>query len=106
MDRRQNLLAFVAGSACLAADAALLHEYEIEGATGAELRVAYLECDRISAASRVDQDFMVTCARIAERLRDRDFEGDFERQLEWWRSAREPGRLAAAPGLLEADSRP
>jgi hypothetical protein len=96
------LLAFVAAGASLTAHAVLLHEHEIDGATSAQLRAAYLECDRISATSRVDQDFMMACERVGRVLRDRDFGGDFERQLAWWRVAREAARPPAEAGLLRA----
>ena len=83
-----QLAALPAGVLCMAAHALAAQDPEIEQASSSQLRTAYLECDRISAESRVDQDFMVACQRVGEVLRDRDFEGDFERLLQWWRQAR------------------
>jgi hypothetical protein len=96
----QALVAACAGSACLMGNAVLLHEEDVDQATSTQLRAAYLECDRISAASRVDQEFMMTCERVARVLRDRDFGGDFERQLAWWRSQRGSPQAPAADASL------
>lgn len=64
----------------------------LHAATGAQLRWAYLECDRISSTARVDQAFMVACQQVGDALKAREFGGDFERQLQWWRAAREAHR--------------
>lgn len=96
---RSPLLVFVAGSVCATAYAELLRDNEIDHASSARLRAAYLECDRISAASRVEPDFMSSCERVSRVLRDRDFGGSFERQLAWWKSAR---ATAGAPAEQES----
>lgn len=102
--RTPLLLGLAAGTACLAAQAVPLQEDEVDKASSAQLRAAYLECDRISATSRVDQRFMETCQRVAHVLRARDFGGDFERQLAWWRGARESARSSADGNLVREGS--
>lgn len=59
-----------------------------EAATSAQLRAAYLECDRVTSTQGVGMDYMNACAEIGSVLLHRDFGGDFRRQIEWWRSAR------------------
>ena len=81
------LVAVPAGMSCLA-NALPAQEEAITQASSDQLRAAYLECDRVSAKSRVDQDFMIRCQKVADTLLRRDFGGDFERQLRWWRTAR------------------
>lgn len=99
---RVPLIAISAGLACVTAHALLAQELEIAEATSAQLRAAYLECDRITAESRVDQDVMIACHGVAEVLRDRDFGGNFERQLQWWRAARTVSRPYRGQDILPA----
>lgn len=91
------LVALTAGASCLA-NPLPVQDQEIARASSGQLRAAYLECDRISAQARVDQDFMIRCQKVADTLRHRDFGGDFERQLRWWRSARKAPDAAAGAG--------
>ena len=74
--------------ACMPAHGALLESDEIPTATSAQLRATYLECDRRSSMYLMDLDFMIRCQKVGDALKERDFGGDFERQLQWWRAAR------------------
>lgn len=89
------LVAFSTGVTCLAS-APPAPEQPIDPTSSEQLRAAYLECDRVSAQSRVDQDFMIRCQKVADTLRLRDFGGDFERQIRWWRTVRKAP--ASGPG--------
>jgi hypothetical protein len=91
MHVRKILPALVA-TAPAALSALPLPEHEIAGASSAQLRAAYLECDRVTAEARADLGVMIACGRVGDALRRRDFGGSFERQLQWWRSARDPYR--------------
>lgn len=95
-------VALTAGVSCLA-NALPAQEQEIARASSDQLRAAYLECDRVSAQSRVDQDFMIRCQKVADTLRHRDFGGDFERQLRWWRTARGAPGVAIGPAPSARD---
>ncbi|HYD76344.1 hypothetical protein [Ramlibacter sp.] len=90
-------VALTAGASCLA-NPLPVQDAEFARASSGQLRAAYLECDRVSAQTRVDQDFMIRCQKVADALRHRDFGGDFERQLRWWRSARKAPDVAAGGG--------
>jgi hypothetical protein len=105
MHVRKILLA-IAATAPAALSAVTLPEHEIAGASSAQLRAAYLECDRVTAEMRVDLGVMITCGMVGDVLRRRDFGGDFERQLQWWRAARGPHRKAhggKAPAPSDAE---
>lgn len=97
-----QLAAISIGFACMGAQALMGPEHQIEEASSAQLRTAYLECDRISAESRVDQNFMIVCQRVGDVLRDRDFGGDFERLLQWWRGTRQASRTNPDSKLMPA----
>jgi hypothetical protein len=72
------------------------------GMTSAQLRTAYLACDRRSAQSILEVDEMIACAMVGDVLLKRDFGGQFELQLQWWRAARSAsGATAAVPGGAE-----
>lgn len=105
MHVRKILPALVA-SAPAALSALPLLEQEIAGASSAQLRAAYLECDRVTAETQVDLGVMIACQVVGDVLRRRDFGGDFERQLQWWRAARDPygntrGGKASTPSEAE-----
>ena len=105
MHVRKILLAIIA-TAPAALSAFTLPEHEIAGASSAQLRAAYLECDRVTAETRVDLGVMITCGMVGDVLRRRDFGGDFERQLQWWRAARGQYRTAhggTAPAPSETE---
>ncbi|HEX2529994.1 MAG TPA: hypothetical protein VHK70_00820 [Burkholderiaceae bacterium] len=53
-----------------------------------ELKAIYLECDRAAATTLLDFTSAVECSMISEELLERGFGGNFDRMLEWWRSAR------------------
>lgn len=55
--------------------------------TVAELKEAYLACDRRSTSARLDSLMLIACGQIADALLHKGFEGDFDRQLAWWREA-------------------
>jgi hypothetical protein len=91
--KRLNLVpaALFALTACLAwAQSANLpaRSADIPAASSEQLRAAYLECDRVTSTTSVGPDYMSACAEIGAVLMHRDFGGDLQRQLEWWRSAR------------------
>jgi hypothetical protein len=88
--------------ACMPAHGALLEFDEIPTATSAQLRATYLECDRRSSMSLMDLDFMIRCQKVGDALKERDFAGDFERQLQWWRAARGSYRNAEEAPLAPA----
>jgi hypothetical protein len=67
-----------------------------------QLRLIYLECARLSEADRLPQAVFSYCTDAAQALLEREFGGDFEAQLTWWRAAREAHRPtpSANPYLL------
>jgi hypothetical protein len=94
------------GLLCMTAQAFLPQDLAIEHASSSQLRAAYVECDRRSSQSRVDLNFMIACERVGALLRERDFGGDFERLLQWWRQAREAPPAHGAPSLAAGDTAP
>ena len=94
MHVRKKVFWALVATAPTALSALPLLEHEIAGASSAQLRAAYLECDRVTAETRADLGVMITCGIVGDVLRRRDFGGDFERQLQWWRAARDPYRNA------------
>lgn len=92
MHVRKKVVSALVATAPAALSALPLLEHEIAVASSAQLRAAYLECDRVTAESRADLGVMITCQMVGDVLRRRDFGGDFERQLQWWRAARDPYR--------------
>lgn len=95
----RHVAAIAAAIACASAMAMPRTVQDIETMTSAELRTAYLACDRITAEGRADVDLFSTCAIVGEVLMHRDFGGSLELQLQWWREARES--FAPAVGLLD-----
>ena len=72
-----------------------------QGIAGADLRLAELEkafwvCDRAATIGRIDAGTASTCARFAEALKQRSFDGDFSAMLAWWRQHKEAEHLALA----------
>ena len=78
-----------AGLACGAAAAFDGAPHAIASLDSSVLKAAYLECDRLSSRQAMDQDFMVTCGMVSDVLLQREFGGSLERQLQWWKRARE-----------------
>lgn len=61
------------------------------------LKAQYLACDEEATHSVLDAGSAMRCSQIAEALKQRAFDGDFERLLQWWRSAKlDRARIAAA----------
>ncbi len=55
--------------------------------TSAQLREAYLECEAASSKYRISTETMAYCNLLADVLLQRDFGGDWDRQLAWWKQA-------------------
>ena len=99
------LSSFASGRA--PADEALSRE--LSTLSSAQLRAAYLECDRVTSQQSVGPAYMSLCDGIGSVLLRRDFGGDLQRQLEWWKGARaaarggqEPVCCPAAEALMHA----
>lgn len=99
---QRHLVACVAAAGCCAASALPPDPMEIASLTSAQLRTVYLECDRLSEQSILAPDEMIACVAVSDVLLQRDFGGEIERQLQWWRGARSsfaaPAALAGGPG--------
>lgn len=52
----------------------------------ARLEQVFWDCERLAARIAVPLDTGAMCARAGDELRQRRFDGDFERMLAWWRS--------------------
>lgn len=78
-----------AGLACAAAVAMDLSPESVAALDSNVLKAAYLECDRLSSQTAMDPQFMVTCGMVSDVLLQREFGGSLERQLQWWKKARE-----------------
>ena len=52
----------------------------------AQLKLAYLECDRRSTNRLLDFHDAAQCSMIHEALKERGFGGDFGRMLAWWKA--------------------
>jgi hypothetical protein len=76
---------------------------DIASLTSAQLRTAYLACDRLSAQSTLEVDEMIACVVVGDVLLKRDFGGQFELQLQWWRGAR---GASAAPAAVDDGAEP
>ena len=64
------------------------------------LQAIYLRCADESARSPLDSVDFAFCAAVGDALRDRAFDGSFERLIAWWHGARTPMivEAEAAPG--------
>jgi hypothetical protein len=51
----------------------------------AELKRVYLACDSSATSGRLDFSDAIQCSFVAEELKQRVFEGDFDKLLAWWR---------------------
>lgn len=56
----------------------------LDRATPAQLKAAYLECDRLASSEMVDSATADHCSSVYEALKARVFGGDFQRLLAWW----------------------
>jgi len=54
----------------------------------AALKREYLRCDRVASQQRLATEAALYCSAVSEELLKREFEGDLERLLAWWREAR------------------
>jgi hypothetical protein len=91
-----RVLVAAAALICNASSAADPAEDAIAQASSAQLRAAYLECARLSADGRLGTSMMLTCKSVADVLLHRDFGGDLDRQLHWWRQAHAEAVVGAA----------
>lgn len=57
----------------------------------------YLECNRVASTQRLSSGTVAACSVIAQRLLTQRFGGDFERLLQWSRTARDTSDAASAP---------
>jgi hypothetical protein len=57
--------------------------------TAAQLKQIYLACDRASSSTRLSVQEAMKCSVVSEELKQREFGGDFERMLAWWRTQRQ-----------------
>ena len=60
--------------------------------TADELKVAYLDCERLATAAFLGGADAANCSLIHEELKERVFGGDFARLLAWWQAQRHHGR--------------
>lgn len=56
-----------------------------------QLQYVYLRCAEVSANEVLDRGTAAYCSQVADALRDRGFDGSFERMLRWWQMARQAG---------------
>jgi hypothetical protein len=78
-------------AAALLASAPARAQVELEGSGAASiewLKATYLACDRAMSSGRVEAAFAQRCSAVADVLKDRAFDGDFDRMLQWWRTER------------------
>ena len=74
-----------------------LQQQDLADLSNEQLKLAYLDCARVSSESLLEPDLFTICSVAADALLQREFGGDLERQLQWWRVARgDPGRSHAA----------
>ncbi|MBT2321013.1 hypothetical protein J7E62_01400 [Variovorax paradoxus] len=62
-----------------------------------QLKYVYLRCAEVSSQEVLDSNAAAHCLLVADALRDRGFEGSFERMLLWWHVARQAGADRARP---------
>jgi hypothetical protein len=97
----------LAGGCAIGAAVAAPEATELEAVqslSSAQLRSAYLECDRITSRTAVDPGLMNLCSTVSHTLMERDFGGKLERQLHWWRGAREQVDGTPSPVAFEEDA--
>jgi hypothetical protein len=63
----------------------------IASASVQQLKHVYLRCAEASSKEVLDRGTATHCSLAAEALRERGFDGSFERMLLWWQVAREAG---------------
>jgi len=60
----------------------------LQDATPAQLKAAYLQCNRLAETTLLDFGTAATCSMVYEALKERVFGGDFQRLLRWSREQR------------------
>jgi hypothetical protein len=60
------------------------------------LKAAYLACDHVSSQRPLMQDEAQLCVEIADALKMRHFDGDFNRLIAWWRAEKQQRAAALA----------
>lgn len=81
------------------------HLQDMPDLSNAELKVAYLDCARISSASLLEPDLVTICSMVASALLRREFGGDRNRQLQWSAKAQEDvDGIQAASALRNLDA--
>jgi hypothetical protein len=63
----------------------------IASASVQQLKHVYLRCAEASSNEVLDRGTATHCSLAAEALRERGFDGSFERMLLWWQVARQAG---------------
>lgn len=58
----------------------------LDALTVAQLKTAYLECDRRASSVMLDAGEAANCSFVHEALKQRAFGGDFDRLLARWKS--------------------
>jgi hypothetical protein len=56
--------------------------------TPAQLKQIYLACDLASSTTRLEMQEAMKCSVVSEELKQREFGGDFDRMLAWWKTQR------------------
>ncbi|KWT76870.1 hypothetical protein APY03_5307 [Variovorax sp. WDL1] len=74
------------------------------------LQRTYLECDRVATHTLLDLGSAAHCSMVAEELRQRVFDGDFDRLIAWWREHKPTGpetglQHSSVPGGVGIDTR-
>lgn len=81
------------------------HQTEMPNLSNAELKVAYLDCARISAASLLEPDLVTICSMVASALLQREFGGNPDLQQQWWRKAQhDASGIQTASALKNLDA--
>jgi hypothetical protein len=68
---------------------------EIEALSVEHLKQVYLVCEREDVRGGLDSGSVAQCSIVYERLKQRAFEGDFERLFAWSREELKRERMAA-----------
>jgi hypothetical protein len=84
-----QVLAFALAFNAHAADADM--PKVIASASVQQLKHVYLRCAEASSHEVLDRGTANHCSLAAEALRERGFDGSFERMLLWWQVARQAG---------------
>ena len=67
------------------------------------LQAIYLRCADASTRSVLDSVDFAFCAAVGDALRDRAFDGSFERLIAWWHGARTPVAAQVDAVAAQAD---